>query len=130
MIIKVFQIILFINLILSPFFTLQTLNYMNFYLLTKKNIKYPKFVNSTLQKMILTNSLLGTILSNYYFRELVGMKEIGGFSERLVAEKKLLEWVYKIQKQINIDAKEIDLEYFVIIADIVTHWIPSYFILI
>lgn len=129
MIIKILQIILAGNLIYSPFLTLQTLNYMNIYLLTKKNIKYPKYVNSTLQKMILTNSLIGTILSNYYFRKLVGMKEIV-FPERVSGEKKIIEWAYKLQKQKNIDIKEIDLKYFVLISDIVTHWIPSYFILI
>ena len=102
---------------------------MNLYLLTKKIIKYPKFVNSTLQKMILTNSLIGTIISNFYFRKLVGMKEIV-LNKRLGNEKKIIERIYNIQKNINKDANEIDFKYLVLISDIVTHWIPAYFILI
>ena len=70
------QLIIWLFFIRSPFFTTQTLNYMNFYFLSKKYINYPKIVYPTIQKMIITNSILGTIIANNYFRKKLGMKKL------------------------------------------------------
>ena len=124
----------------SPFFTSQTLNYMNFYFLSKKYINYPKIVYPTIQKMIITNSILGAIIANSYIRKKLGLKELSPpnrpSSTNSPVKRRMRVWhgigsISKLHSELLLQSSansDDTLNAFAMVGDIITHWIP--FILI